>query len=63
MKPDDSERVLRVVAMGVDPRDSIGSCDSKMARDKSLFSCKMAAGGDDVLALVLGVGGFKTTLL
>jgi sugar (pentulose or hexulose) kinase len=63
MKPAVAERVSRAVTMVVGAGEPIGACDSKTARNNALFSCPVTAGGCDVLAVVVGVGGCETTLL
>lgn len=50
--------------MLVDAVDTVGGCDSKTARDNTLFWSPMAAGSSDELAVVEHVGtlkGCKTT--
>ena len=45
VNPVNSERVLRPVTMQVCARDSVDSCDSKSARNGSLFGCMVTAWG------------------
>jgi len=45
-----------VVTMKVDARNSVGSCDSKMARDNAFFLSLLSAGGCGELAVE---GGFR----
>ena len=64
MDSTDSERVSRAVTTLVGAGNTIGFCDSKMARDNALFSGPLLAGRWDELAGMLVVGallGFKTS--
>jgi len=66
MKKAVSERVSKAVVVAVCLGNSIGTCDSKTARNGALFSSVMSAGSCvccDELALVEMVGGCKTAAL
>lgn len=56
IKSVDSGRVLKSVTMAVGAGDSVGGCDSKMARKSALFSCALGYWMGDELAVGVVAG-------
>ena len=59
MKLVEAGRVFEAGTIMVDPRDSVGSFDSKTARERALFSCSELVAGCGEVATVEMVGGRK----